>query len=127
MSNLVLHSVYILIKFHKKARLRDPTDPSPSFTSDYEPPLLKSSVEPRCLTTKEHQGFQNPDKLHEKQFILSPHTNNSVKYKVIGYHKKRDKSVQYDVLFDDCGDLILLNVEEVMKMLEDSLYIPTSN
>ena len=33
MSNLVLHSVYILIKFHKKARLRDPTDPSPPFTS----------------------------------------------------------------------------------------------
>jgi hypothetical protein len=60
--------------------------------------LSKPSVKPRQLTPEEHQLFQNPDKLHGKQFILSPHSDDSVMYEVIGYHRKRDKSVQYDVL-----------------------------
>ncbi|KAF8314377.1 uncharacterized protein EI90DRAFT_3136049 [Cantharellus anzutake] len=43
-----------------------------------------------------------------KHFILSPHTEGSGVYEVIGYHRKRDNSVEYDVLFDDCDTPILL-------------------
>jgi hypothetical protein len=43
-------------------------------------------------------------------------------YEVIGYHRKRDKSVEYDVLFDDCEDPILFDAGEMMRLLEDSLY-----
>ncbi|KAI0248750.1 hypothetical protein BJV78DRAFT_1284532 [Lactifluus subvellereus] len=99
---------------------------APPFTDDHESPqaLSNPSVEPRRLTAEEHQLFQNPDELHGKQFVLSPDTDDSGTYEVIGYHRKRDKSVQYDVLFDDCDDPILLDAGEMMRMLEDSLYLP---
>jgi len=69
--------------------------------------------------------FQNPDKLHGKQFIISPDTDDSGMYEVIGYCKRKDKPVQYDVLFEDCaGDPIRVDAGEMMSMLEDSLYLP---
>jgi hypothetical protein len=96
-------------------------DPS---TNDREPPLSKPSVEPRLLTAEERQLFQNPDKLHGKKFVLSPNTRDAGMFEVIGYYRKRDKSVQYDVLFDDCNGPILLEEGEMMNMMEDSLYLP---
>ncbi|KAF8335771.1 uncharacterized protein EI90DRAFT_3120054 [Cantharellus anzutake] len=111
-----------ITKRHHELWLSVNSTPLP--TINHELPLSKSSVEPRPLTPEEHQLFQNPDKLHGKRFVLSPHTEESGVYEVIGYHKKRDSSVQYDVLFDDCDDPILLKAREVMRMLEDSLHIP---
>jgi hypothetical protein len=44
-------------------------------------------------------------------------------FEVIGYSRKRDKSVQYDVIFDDDDDTIQLD-EEMMNLLENCLYLP---
>jgi hypothetical protein len=99
--------------------------PTPHSDDDDEPPLSNISVEPRLLTAEERRLFQNPDKLHGEKFILSPNTEDAGVFEVIGYHRKRDKSVQYDVLFDDCyGDPMLLDEGELMHMLEDSMYLP---
>jgi hypothetical protein len=92
--------------------------------NNLEAPLIRPAVEPRHLTSVELLLFQNPDNLHGKQFILSPSTNESVMYEVIGYYRKRDKTVRYDVLFDDCDDPIEVEAEEMMGMLEDSHYLP---
>jgi len=45
-------------------------------------------------------------------------------YEVISYTRKRDKTVTYDVLFDDCKDPITVDAKEIMRLLEDSLYLP---
>ena len=47
-------------------------------------------------------------------------------YEVIAYSKARDKTVRYDVLFDDCDDPITVDAREMMCMLEESLYLPAS-
>ncbi|KAF8320525.1 uncharacterized protein EI90DRAFT_3080488 [Cantharellus anzutake] len=103
-----------IIKRHRELWLAVDSTPPP--TDNHEPPPISKP--------SERELFQNPDKLHGKQFVLSPHTDESGVYKVIGYHKRRDNSVQYDVLFDDCEDPILVDAGEMMRMLEDSLYIP---
>ncbi|KAF8813564.1 hypothetical protein BYT27DRAFT_7220449 [Phlegmacium glaucopus] len=56
------------------------------------------------------------------QFVLS--ANNSGMYEVIGYSRKRDRTVEYNMLFNYCGDPIMVNAKEMMAMLEDSLYLP---
>jgi hypothetical protein len=93
--------------------------------SNLEPPLSNPSIEPRRITTEELQLFRSPDNLHGKQFILSPGTGESGMYEVIGYSKKRDETIQYQVLFDDCADPITVNADEMMAMLEDSIiFLP---
>jgi len=98
--------------------------PTPPIPDNCEAPLSKPSAHPRHITAEDLRLFQNPDHLHGKQFILSPVTENSGMYEVISYFRKRDKTVQYEVLFDDCGDPIKLDAEEMMVMLKDSLCIP---
>ena len=86
-------------------------------------PLSKPTARPRCITTEDLHLFQIPDNLHGKQFILSPDADGSGTYEVIGYYRARDKSVQYDVLFDDCDDPLQVGAEEMMGMLKNSLYL----
>ncbi|KAH9167391.1 hypothetical protein EDB89DRAFT_129962 [Lactarius sanguifluus] len=106
------------------------THPTPSHSTTgnceapLEAPLSKPLVEPRHITNEELQLFQNPENLHGKQFILSPDTNDSGLYEVIGYSRKQDRSVAYEVLFDDCEDPIVVDTKGMMGMLEDSLYFP---
>jgi hypothetical protein len=45
-------------------------------------------------------------------------------YEIIGYYKKRDRSIRYDVLFSDCEDPVGFDETEMMGMLKDSLYLP---
>jgi hypothetical protein len=88
-------------------------------------PLSKPSIEPRRITAEELQLFHTPDNLHGRQFILSPGTGESGMYEVIEYSKKRDGTIQYEVLFDDCADPITVNANEMMTMLEDSIiFLP---
>jgi hypothetical protein len=98
--------------------------PTPPITDKREPPLSKPSVEPKRITPEELQLFRHPDALHGKQFILSPDTDDSGMYEVIGYCRKRNKSVRYEVLFDDCEDPITVDSKEMMDMLQNSLYLP---
>ena len=107
--------------------------PRPSAIMDthrtHEAPISKESkpsVEPRHITVQELQLFQDPDNLHGKRFVLSPDSSDdSETYEVIGYSKKRDKTVEYDVLFDECEDPIkdpiTVTTKEMMEMLKDSL------
>jgi hypothetical protein len=89
-----------------------------------EPPLSKPSGEPRRLTAAELQLFQNPNKLHGKHFIFSPDADGAGVFEVIGYRMKRDRTIQYDVLFEDCGgEPILVEADEMRSMLMDSLYV----
>lgn len=97
--------------------------PAPFIQGNREAPLSKPMVEPRHITAEELRLFRDPENLHGKQFVLSAN-NDSGMYEVIGYSRKRDRTVEYDVLFDDCGDPIMVNAKEMMAMLEDSLYLP---
>lgn len=99
---------------------------TPLITNNHELPLTKPSVEPRHITTEELQLFRNPDNLHGKQFILSPDTDGCGMYEVIGYSRKRENAVQYDVLFNDCEDPVTVDAQAMMGMLEDSLYLSAS-
>jgi hypothetical protein len=92
--------------------------------SNSERPISKPSVDPRRITPEELRLFKIPDNLHGKQFVLSPDSDESCMYEVIGYSRKRDKTVTYDVLFDDCVDPVPVDGQEMMGMLEDSLYFP---
>ena len=93
--------------------------------SDSERHLSKPSVDPRRITTEEYCLFEIPDNLLGKQFLLSPDDSNaSCMYEVIGYTRKRDKMITFDVLFDDCEDPIPVEVKEMVGMLKDSLYFP---
>ena len=93
--------------------------PTPPILNNHEKPLSplsKPSVEPRHITIEEHQLFRNPENLHGKMFTLS--SDDSALYEVIGYHKKRDKTVEYEILFDDChGDSFTIGEEEMANML----------
>lgn len=42
-----------------------------------------------------------------------------------GYSRKWDRTVEYDMLFNNCEDPIMVNAKEMMAMLKDSLYLPT--
>lgn len=75
-----------------------------------------------CLVTCKFA--QQPDRVHGKQFVLSGdnHDGDSGMYKIIGYSRKRDRTVIYNVLFNDREDPIMANTKEMMAMLEDSPY-----
>lgn len=86
--------------------------------------VSKPAVKPRPITTNE---FQNPDDLLGRQFIFSEDAEpkDPGMYEVVGYYTGRDKSIEYDVLFEDCDDdPIRVGAKEMLEMLEDSLYLP---
>ena len=97
----------------------------------HEAPITKESkpsVEPRHITAQELQLFQDPDNLHGKWFVLSPDSSDdSETYEVIGYSKKRNKTVEYDVLFYECEDPITVTTKEMMGMIKDSLYLAVAS
>ena len=97
--------------------------PTPPIQGNCEVPLSKPSVEPRHITAEELRLFRDPKNLHGKQFVLSAN-NDSGMYEVIGYSRKWDRTVEYDMLFDDCGDPMMVSAKEMMVLLEDSLYLP---
>ena len=70
---------------------------TPPTVSNLELPLSKPSIEPRRITAEELQLFRTPDNLLGKQFILSPGTDESGMFEVT-YSKKRDGTIQYEVL-----------------------------
>ena len=105
-------------------RLSRPRRPPPSPITN-EALLSKRSVEPRRITSEDFCLFQNPEELHGKQFILSPNSVDSEIFEIIGYSRKRDKTVTFDLLFDDgCEDPVPVDAEELMGLLKSSLYFP---
>jgi hypothetical protein len=128
-SNSAQHMFYISSTIYRLSADSTTSGPSTSnsrgsITRDSEKPISKPSVDPRRITAEDLRLFEIPDNLHGKQFLLSPDSDESCMYDVIGYSRKRDKTVTYDVLFDDCVDPIPVEVKEMMGMLEDSLYFP---
>jgi len=97
---------------------------SQKINNNSQSPLTKRAVEPRGITPEELRFFQNPDNLHGKQFIISPDTDDSGMYEVIGYRRARDKALTFDVLFEDCDDAVAVGEKEMIDMLRDSLYLP---
>jgi hypothetical protein len=83
----------------------------------------KPAVKPQLITAKDMQSFQIPDNVLGKNFIFSPDTEASGMYEVVGYYRGKD-TVEYDIVFEDCGDPIRVDAEEMMGMLKDSLYEP---
>jgi len=110
-----------ILKRHNELEMS--VHPTPPIQGNGEAPLSKPMVEPRHITAEELRLFRDPENLHGKQFVLSDN-NDSGMYEVIGYSRKRDRTIEYEVLFDDCGDPIMVNAKEMMAMLEDSLYLP---
>jgi hypothetical protein len=96
---------------------------TPPIQDNREAPLSMPMVQPRHITAEEIQLFQDPEHLHGKQFILLDNDDSGM-YEVTGYSRKRDRTLEYDVLFDDCEDSIKLNASEMTVMLEGSLYLP---
>lgn len=77
---------------------------------------------PRRIATGE---FQTPEDLLGRRFIFSEDAEDSGEYEVAGYYMGRNKSIEFDVLFEDCDDdPIRVGSKEMTGMLEDSLYIP---
>jgi len=102
---------------------RQPPHPTPPTIPDLKcSPPNPSKLRP--ITAAEVLQFgSDPELLYGRQFILSPDTDasESTTYEVIGYSKKRDKSIEYEVLFDDCPeDPIMVGMEEMKDMLRDS-------
>ncbi|KAH7903917.1 hypothetical protein BJ138DRAFT_1167418 [Hygrophoropsis aurantiaca] len=94
-----------------------PTAPPPPEDRDAaasagEHPTSKPSTpaEPRKLSPDELASFKDTERLHGQRFLLPPDTRDTeeaqVAYEVIGYARARDRSLRYDVLFDDCEDPI---------------------
>jgi hypothetical protein len=77
-------------------------------------------VDPRKITQEDLCLLETPDNIHGKQF-LSTDSDNPCMWEIIGYARKRDKTVTYDVLFEDCVDPILVEEKEMKAMLADSL------
>src|SRR5258706_7602801 len=115
----------LAFSFHISSMIyRLPINPTSPKINNCQSPLTKHAVEPRGITPEELQLFQNPDNLHGKQFIISPGTDDSGMYEVIGYHRARDKALTFNVLFEDCDDAVAVGEKEMIDMLRDSLYLP---
>jgi hypothetical protein len=91
-----------------------------------EPPISKPAEENRRTTAEDLESFKNPENLYGKRFMVSPDavTDDSTAYEVIGYYKGRGGTIRYDVLFEDCEDIIAMEDEEMMSLLGDSLVLP---
>ena len=129
MNNSAQHVLYILSTFYRRSS-RLSTGPSTSNSGGSiksEGSVSKPSADPRHITPEDLRLFETPDSLHGKQFLLSPDNDDdeSCMYEVLGYSRKRDKTVIYDVLFDDCRDPIPVGEKEIMGMLKNSLYFPS--
>lgn len=83
---------------------------------------MQPTSAPRELTAEDLRSLENPEELHGKKFLLSPGTEDAIMYEVIGYARARDRRVWYDVLFDDCDDPVLVDAEEMMRLLADSQF-----
>jgi len=72
------------------------------------------------MTADELVKFQtNPE------FVLQHNIDNLERYEVVGYHKKRDKSIVYEVLFESIPqDPIMCDAKDMEQLLWDSYYIP---
>lgn len=82
--------------------------------------LSRPLVDPRQITEEDLKAFEIPDHLHGKQFILNG--DEPCMYEVIGYSRKRDKTITYDVLFEDWEDPVTIDEKEMKGMLADSLF-----
>ena len=69
------------------------------------------------------QSFKNPDNLNGRQFVLSPDTEESGMYEVVGFYKGKYGEVQYDIIFEDIQDPIRIDAKEMVEMLERSLKL----
>lgn len=127
MSDYAQHLFYIDDLIYSSAtRGPTPSNSGSSIKSDPEIPISKPSTDPRCITPEDLQLFNIPDNLHGRKFLLihdgdddddEPHM-----YEVIGYSRKRDKTIMYDVLFEDRESPMLVDEKEMAGLLEDSLY-----
>ena len=75
------------------------------------------------MTSKDLQEFEVPDNLHSKSFVFSPDSGDTGRYRVVGYCKGRDKSVHYDILFDNLNDPIRVVAKEMMELIGNSLLL----
>jgi hypothetical protein len=96
-----------------------------SLDSD-SPSTFEVPSELRAMTADELVNFQNnPDLLLGEKFILQPNTDDAEMYEVISYRKNRDKSIEFEVLFESNPQVPLMHEEKDMKeMLCNSHYIP---
>jgi hypothetical protein len=66
------------------------------------------------------QQFQNPDDLLGKRFMLSLDPYNLDLYEITGYRRRRGGAVQYEVLWEGCDESIVVDADEMMRMLKES-------
>ncbi len=86
------------------------------------------SVAPKALSAGELQSFVGqPDLLHGRKFLLSPNTEDEIMFEVVSYMRARDKTVRFEILFEDCGDSLMVDQEEMNSMLEDCHIYPSSS
>lgn len=121
-----------LCKFHSDVRQSESSHPTPSI-SPYPKHSLAfpacPTLESRAMTLEKCRNFESvsvSDMLHGEHFILSPNTSESMGFEVIGCCKK-DKSIEYELLFDDCvDDPIRVGQEEMKNLLQESHIMYTN-
>ncbi|THG99154.1 hypothetical protein EW026_g3142 [Hermanssonia centrifuga] len=87
------------------------------------------SIIPKALSAGEIQSFMGqPDLLHGRKFLMSPDTEDEAMFEVVSYTRARDKSLRFEILFEDCDDSSLtIDQEEMNSMLEESYIYPSSS
>ncbi|PSS31131.1 hypothetical protein PHLCEN_2v2336 [Hermanssonia centrifuga] len=85
------------------------------------------SVTPKALSADELQSFEGqPELLHGRKFLMSPNTEDEVMFEVVSYTRARDKTLQFEILIEDCGDSPLMTDQKEMdSMLEDCHVYPS--
>ena len=70
------------------------------------------------ISAEDMQSFKNPDNLNGRQFVLSPDTEESGMYEVVGFYKGKYGEVQYDIIFEDIQDPIRIDAQKELKVVD---------
>jgi hypothetical protein len=65
----------------------------------------------------------DPDDLLGMRLTLSLDTDNLDLYEITGYRRRRNGAVQYEVLWEGCDESIVVDADEMMRMLKESHYV----
>ncbi len=81
---------------------------------------------PKAVNAGELQSFmRQPDLLHGKKFLMSPNTEDEIMFEVVSYTRTRDKTLRFEILFEDCDDSLMVEQKEMKSMLEDCHTYPS--
>ena len=92
---------------------------TPPIVPGPDPPSSTIFQNTRNVTTTDMEEFQNPDNLLKKRFMESLDPDNEIH----GYRRRKNGTVQYEVLWEDCDEPLDVDEDEMMSMVKESFYV----